>query len=406
MSHNHKPPLPDFRRSMCDELSERLRDPRRFIQVLSGPRQAGKTTIALQVADEFEGEPHYASADEPGISSSAWVEQQWNHARFLAGQRGDREVLLILDEVHKLAGWSDQVKKLWDEDSRAGSRVKVVLLGSAPLLMLSGLTESLAGRFETIRVPHWSFTEMHEAFGLDLATFVYFGGYPGAVPLIGDRDRWAAYIRDSLIETTLSRDILLMSRIHKPALLRRLFQLACDYSAQVLSFNKMLGQLEGAGNTTTLAHYLELLSGAGIVCGIGKYSGSKAQLRASSPKLLAMNTALISATDTRSPDEALADRSYWGRLVESAIGAHLLAGAATSAIELHYWRERDREVDFVLARGDRIVALEVKSGLGRRARRGAGAFLAKYPRGKALVVGGDGIPVEEFLATDVRRLLE
>ena len=254
-----------YKRPLYQTLLSRLKEPRRFLQVLAGPRQVGKTTLARQAMEGGRTRSQYASADEPTLQDRAWIEQQWDLGRMKAK---DGEALLVLDEVQKVPGWSEVVKRLWDEDTAKRVSLKCVLLGSSPLLVQRGLTESLAGRFEILHVTHWSFAEMRDAFGWDVDQYVYFGGYPGAAALIEDRQRWARYIVESLIETTLSRDILLMTRVDKPALLRRLFLLGCDYSGQILSYQKMLGQLQDAGNTTTLAHYLELLAGAGMLKGV------------------------------------------------------------------------------------------------------------------------------------------
>jgi len=169
------------------------------------------------------------------------------------------------------------------------------LLGSSPLLVQQGLSESLAGRFEILRIGHWSFSEMRDAFGLTVDQYLYFGGYPGSAALINDEERWRRYLLDSLIETTLARDILLMNRVDKPALLRQMFRLGCEYSGQILSYQKMLGQLQDAGNTTTLAHYLDLLSGAGMLCGLSKFSSEVVRQRGSSPKLQVLNNGLMTA---------------------------------------------------------------------------------------------------------------
>jgi len=266
------------------------------------------------------------------------------------------------------------------------------------LLLQSGLTESLAGRFETIAVPHWSLAEMREAFGWELEQFIYFGGYPGAAALIGEPERWRRYIVDSLIETTISRDILLLTRVDKPALLRRLFHLACGYSGQVLSYQKMLGQLQDAGNTVTLAHYLELLRGAGMIAGLPKYAYGQARQRGSSPKLQVLNTALMTALAGRSPAEARQDAEFWGRLVESCVGAHLLNTSMGSDLTVSYWRDRNLEVDFVLHRGKTVVAIEVKSGRRRESLSGMEAFAKRFKPKRVLLVGGQGIPLEEFLS--------
>jgi predicted AAA+ superfamily ATPase len=364
----------------------------------------GKTTLARQVMEALPFPSHYATADEPTLKDRAWLEAQWETARFLARARR-RTTLLVLDEVQKIPAWSETVKRLWDEDSGAARPIQVLLLGSAPLAMQSGLTESLAGRFEIVPVPHWFFSEMREAFRWDLDRFVYFGAYPGAAPLIRNRERWARYIKDSLIETTISRDVLLLHRVEKPALLRQLFFLACEYSGRILSYNKMLGQLQDAGNTTTLAHYLTLLAGAGMVAGIPKFTPSGVREKASSPKLSVLNTALVSALGTRGLGDARQDREHWGRLVESAVGAYLLNGAMASGIEVLYWRERGFEVDFVLRREKRVVAIEVKSGRRRDSLPGLAAFATAFKPSRILLVGGDGIPLEEFLTTPVERFL-
>lgn len=388
------------RSELFDRLLSRVREPRRFLQVLAGPRQVGKTTLAWQVIEACGLAAHYASADEPTLRDQAWLEQQWDLARIKA-RNSPCGALLVIDEIQKAARWAEVVKFHWDADTREGVPLKVVLLGSSPLLIQSGLTESLAGRFETIPVPHWSFGEMHEAFGWDLETFVLFGAYPGSASMIQDPDRWRRYINDSLVETTLARDILLLTRVDKPALLRRLFQLACLYSGQVLAYQKMLGQLLDAGNTVTLAHYLQLLEGAGMVAGLPKFSGNQIRQRASSPKLQVLNTALITAQSGRSPAELRSDGDAWGRLVESAVGAHLCNGALGTGIAVSYWRERNQEVDFVLQRGDARVAIEVKSGARSQALPGMAAFDKSHRPTRRLLVGGGGIPLAEFLQTPV-----
>jgi len=390
-----------FRRPHCAALVARLNEPRRFIQVIAGPRQVGKTTLVHQASDALDAPVRYVSADEPTLRGGAnWIDQQWAIARLQA--RDGQGAVLALDEIQKIPGWSETVKRLWDEDTRAGLALKVALLGSAPLLIAQGLTESLAGRFETLYLPHWSFAEMRAAFGWTLDEYVFYGGYPGAAPLIAQPARWSRYIADSLIETSVSRDVLLMSRVDKPALLRRLFELACRYSGQVLSYTKMLGQLQDAGNTVTLAHYLGLLAGVGMVRGLPKYAGDVARSRASSPKLQVLNTALMTATCGLSLAEARADHEFWGRLVESAVGAHLANAAMTGECELHYWREGTHEVDFVVQAGRELTAIEVKSGRAPQAHAGTAAFAKAFKPQRSLLVGGNGIALEDFLGQPVR----
>ncbi len=393
-----------IRQIIHHELMKRLREKRRFVQVLAGPRQVGKTTVVRQVMEAAKIPAHYASADEPTLQDRTWLEQQWDIARIKAGE-SDAGSLLVLDEIQKIANWPSAVKLLWDADTNSGLKLKVILLGSSPLLIQKGLTESLAGRFEVIPAPHWSFSEMREAFGWKVEQYIYYGAYPGAAELIDDPERWRRYIVDSLIETTISRDILLLTRVDKPALLRRLFQLGCAYSGQILSYQKMIGQLTDAGNTTTLAHYLELMQGAGMLAGIPKYAHGKLQQRASSPKLQVLNTALMSALDHRTFAEARQQGDYWGRLVESCIGAHLINSGFGKNMSVNYWRERNHEVDFVLRLGETVVAIEVKSGARRTSLPGMEAFARTFKPKRQLLVGGQGIALDEFLSRPVAHWL-
>jgi predicted AAA+ superfamily ATPase len=391
-----------FLRPISNILVERLDEPRRFIQALIGPRQTGKTTIARQIISKTNTPSHYASADEPVLRDRVWIEQQWEMARLgLKTKDQKRGRVLVLDEVQKVTGWSETVKRLWDEDTARGLQLHVIILGSSQLLMQQGLTETLAGRFEIIPITHWSFTEMRDAFGWDVDRYLYFGGYPGAVGLIQDQERWRRYIIDSLIETTVSRDILLMRRVDKPALLRRLFELGCLYSSQVLSYQKILGQLQDAGNTTTLAHYLNLLEGAGLLMGLQKYAGQKVRRKSSSPKLLVLNTGLMSALSTLSFEDAKKQSDLWGRLVESSVGAALANSIRGRTMELSYWSSRNKEVDFVLSRGDNVIAIEVKSSRKKTSLPGMEAFSKEFNVKKKLLVGSYGIPLEEFFCVPV-----
>lgn len=388
-----------FNRPLYSLLLSRLREKRQFIQVLSGPRQVGKTTLARQIGTELGESFHYVSADEPTLQDRSWLAQQWDIGRALTRQGSTAApALLVIDEAQKVAGWSETVKRLWDEDTQSGTPLKIMLLGSSPLLVQKGLTESLAGRFEITPVPHWSFTEMQEAFGWTLEQFLFFGGYPGSASLIADEERWRRYIIDALIETTISRDILLLNRVDKPALLRRLFHLACEYSGQILSYQKMTGQLQDAGNTVTLAHYLDLLHGAGLVAGLQKYAGEKVRQRGSSPKLQVLNTALMTALGPVRFADLNKSPEFKGRLVESAIGAHLMNTSRGTGIEVQYWLERNREVDFILVSGRAVSALEVKSTARPTSLPGVDAFMKMCPGARPLLVGAQGIPLADFLA--------
>lgn len=387
-----------YKRQYFHSVIKRLKEERKFIQILSGPRQTGKTTIIQQVIADIGIPSLYASADDVSADSGVWIEQQWEMARIKLRAGSGKEILLAIDEIQKIADWSDTVKRLWDEDTINNTNIKVVLLGSSPLLIQKGLTESLAGRFEMIRIPHWSYTEMRDAFGFSFEQYIYYGGYPGSAALIDDESRWKQYIRDSLIETSISKDILMMTRIDKPSLLKRLFELGCMYSGQILSFNKILGQLHDAGNTTTLSHYLELLDATGLLAGLQKYSPSKITERSSSPKFQVFNNALISSQMNTEFEGARLNTEEWGRLVESTVGAHLINATRGSDIKVNYWRERNREVDFVLLKGEDIVGIEVKSGRERKSIPGIDAFSKKFSPVKVLLVGRGGMAPDEFLS--------
>jgi len=396
----------EIRRDILMSFCSRLQEPRRFLQVVAGPRQVGKTTMVRQALSVLTQQPgkaiaqHSVSADNPGLVGSSWLNSQWEAARSLAAQAG--ACVLVLDEVQKLPGWTEEVKRLWDEDTRAGRDVRAVVLGSAPLLIARGLTESMAGRFEMTRLGHWRFREMREAFGFTLDQFIYYGGYPGAASLIGEPARWAPYVRDALIETTISKDVLLMSPVQKPALLRRVFDLACRYSGQELSYQKMLGQLDDAGNTTTLAHYLQLLEGAGMVCGLQKFAGQTVRQRGSSPKLQVFNTALMGAIATTEGfafDRLRAAPDLWGRITESAVGAELLARHLEhSSLQpfIHYWRDGSNEVDYVLRNQGELFAFEVKSGANPGNVKGLDAFRRLYPACRPQVLGTGGLPLQAW----------
>jgi len=394
-----------YQRPSNVELLTRLREPRRFLQIVTGPRQVGKTTAIRQVLEALDTPSHYATADTATLQSAAWLDEQWANARqILAGVRGP--AVLAIDEVQKIANWAPRVKRLWDEDSFAGRDLRVVLSGSSPLLMQQGLSESLAGRLETLPMTHWTWPECRDAFGWDLDTFIFYGGYPGAAPLVHDPARWRAYLLDSVIETTVSRDILLMQRIDKPALLRRLLHLACEYAGRELTFEKMIGQLHDAGNTTTVAHYLDLLDAAGLVAGLQKYAGDTSRRRRSTPKLAVHNTALSSAVAGRSLEESRADPAAWGRHVEAAVGAHLLGQSRLGRGSLYYWRTksrgRDVEVDYVSVDGANVTAIEVKSGATVGALEGLAAFRRTFgPSATTVLVGTGGVPIEDFLSREL-----
>ena len=306
----------------------------------------------------------------------------------------------MIDEIQKISNWSETVKKEWDRDSRERRNLKVLLLGSSRLLLQKGLTESLAGRFELIRMGHWTFTEMKEAFGWSLDQYIYYGGYPGTAPLISDEARWKRYVKDSLVDAALTNDVLATTNIYKPALLKRLFELGCSYSGELLSLTKMMGQLQDKGNVTTLANYIQVLDECHLLAGLQKYSGDNARRYASVPKYQVYNNALMNVYATSSFEEQRLDLEKWGRLVESAVGAHLVNNADKLDYKVYYWRDKNDEVDFIVERRHKVWAIEVKSGK-RGMNKGLGLFREAFQPYRAFVVGTGGISVEDFLSADL-----
>ncbi len=336
-----------------------------------------------------------------------WLVEVWQQCRERAKEASDGYVL-VLDEIQELPNWSTVVKGLWDADRASGCPLHVVILGSAPLPIQAGLNESLMGRFEPVVFPHWSFTEMASAFGYSLDEYVFYGGYPGAASQTADHETWHRYVRSGLVEPSIERDVLAMTRVDKPALLRRLFDMGARYSAQVMSYSKLVGHLQDAGNTTTLTRYLELLSHAGLLTGLSKHTERPVSAKASTPKLSVLNTALMSMVSGYRIDEARVDRTFWGRLVESAVGAHLINTMPSSG-KVKYWRDRRGrsvvEVDFVVQRGPRLLGIEVKTGVARDSLPGLEEFGRRFGA-RTLVVGEGGVPLDEFLSVHAGEWIE
>ena len=377
-------------------LKTRIKEPRRFIQVVVGPRQVGKTTLAYQLFNQCNMPGLLESADAVPAGGETWLNQIWNTARLKIKSAGSNEFLLIIDEIQKIQNWSEIVKKLWDEDTLNGTNIKLILLGSSRLLLQQGLTESLAGRFENIYLTHWSLEEMNKAFGWDPETFAWFGGYPGSAGIIGDEDRWKKYIRDSLIETSISKDILMLTRIDKPALLKNLFEIGCSWSGQILSLTKIQGQLQDAGNTTTLSNYLRLLESAGLLSGLEKFANTEIRSRSSIPRFQVHNNALLSSMSLKGFSDIRADHTSWGRVIESSIGAWLVNQAIRDNFRLYYWRNRNDEVDFILRNRDKVVAIEVKSGY-RTAKSGMASFSRMFPQARTYYIDNKNLSWQEFL---------
>ena len=393
-----------FKRVQFAELASRLSELRNKIQVISGSRQVGKSTMVKQVLQETDIPYMFVSADNVDHTNTAWIGESWATARARMKVVQAKEYLLVIDEIHKIDNWSEAVKKEWDEDTFNDLNMKVVILGSSRLLLKDGLTESLAGRYELIRMPHWSYSEMHEAFDLDIDQYIYYGGYPGGAMYIDDERRWRRYIKDSIVAPAIEKDVLRTKVIYKPALMKQLFELGCAYSGEELSLNKMLGQLQDAGNVTTLASYLTTLDESRLLCGLNKYASDNARKYNSVPKLMVYNTALFSVQSGMSFSKAYTTPKSWGRWVESAVGAHLLNQADEYDYKLYYWREREDEVDFIIEYDKKCIAIEVKSGR-RTTNNGLALFRERFHPVHSFVVGSGGIPIDEFLTCDIGRLL-
>jgi hypothetical protein len=392
-------------RSQSNDLIARLQEPRRTIQVVAGPRQVGKTTMVKQVLQQLTIPSRFFNADGVQADDKDWIAARWDEVRALMHFNHYSEMVLVIDEVHKINNWSEQVKREWDADTFNDVNIKVVLLGSSRLLLKKGLTESLAGRFEMLSMTHWSFQEMQEAFGWDINQYVYFGGYPGSAPYINNEARWRKYMRESIIAPAIEKDVLQTTYIYKPALMHQLFHLGCAYSGELLSYNKMLGLLQDAGNATTLVNYLEVLGESKLLTGLPKFVMDASRKYRTIPKLQVYNNALLTAlTEGISYGKVFTDPQQWGRWVESAVGCYLLDKADELDCDLFYWRENNEEVDFVLRKAEKILAIEVKSGK-RQSNSGLSTFRQMYNPQHSLVVGGQALPLEDLFKGNIASLL-
>ena len=392
-----------YKRAEYQTIINRLKEQRRFIQVVMGAHQIGKSTVVKQVLKDLDAPYQFYSADNVPATNSAWISNCWAAVRSLKESNGWDSVILVVDEIQKISNWSEVVKKEWDDDTFHDRDIKVLLLGSSRVLLEKGLSESLAGRFEQIRMSHWSYGEMKECFGFSLDQYLYYGGYPGAASLIDDTDRFQQYIQSSIIEATINKDILMDTPISKPALLRQTFELGAAYSGSLLSLNKMLGALQDAGNTATLAGYINLLNDSGLLGGLQKYSIDTARRKASIPKLQVYNNALKTVYSPLTFEQAITDRKAWGHIFESGIGAYLISQSFVHRFEVFYWRERNDEVDFILRKKGSVVAIEVKSNAEKRTE-GLEKFRELFKPQKSFIIGDGGIGAEEFFSMDIKKL--
>ncbi|MBR5551573.1 MAG: ATP-binding protein [Muribaculaceae bacterium] len=392
-----------YKKTEYHKIKTRLEEERRFIQVVMGARQIGKSTVVKQVLNDISIPFLFYSADNVPATNSSWISNCWAAARSLKQHNESKTIILAIDEIQKIANWSEVVKKEWDDDTFHDRDIKVLLLGSSRVLLEKGLSESLAGRFEEIRMSHWSYLEMRECFGFTVDQYLFYGGYPGAAPLINDADRFEQYIQSAIIDATINKDILMDTPISKPALLKQTFELGAAYSGNLLSLNKMLGSLQDAGNTSTLAGYINLLNESGLLCGLQKYCVDMSRRRASIPKFQVYNNALKMAYNPMSFEQAILDRKAWGHIFESGIGAYLVSQAFINRFDVYYWRERNDEVDFILHKKGTLIAIEVKSNAEKRTT-GLNKFKQLYNPKTSFIVGDGGISVEDFLMMDINKL--
>ena len=392
-----------YKRAEYHVIKSRLNEHRKFIQVVVGARQIGKSTVVKQVLKDLDTPFQLFTADNVPASNSAWISNCWAAVRSLKTSNQWDSIVLVIDEIQKISNWSEVVKKEWDYDTFNDINIKVLLLGSSRVMLEKGLSESLAGRFEEIRMSHWSYPEMRECFGFTLDQYLYYGGYPGAAPLIADQDRFEQYIQSAIIDATINKDILMDTPISKPALLRQTFELGAAYSGNLLSLNKMVGSLQDAGNTTTLAGYINLLDESGLLCGLNKFSIDMARRKASIPKFQVYNNALKIVYSPYTFQQAIMDRKVWGHIYESGIGAYLVSQAFVNRFEVYYWRERNDEVDFVLRKKGKVVAIEIKSNAEKRTE-GLNKFNQLFEPQASFIVGDGGIPTSEFLEMDIKKL--
>lgn len=396
-----------YQRRHLNILKSRMAEPRRRMQIVMGPRQVGKSTLVGQFTEGISVPFDFFAADGVNRFDSSWIPNKWQQVRMRMDIHSEQEHILIIDEVQKIRGWSEQVKKEWDEDSRSHRNLKVILLGSPRLLSQKGLEESLEGRFETIKMGYWDWQEMHEAFGFSMDEYVYFGGFPGLAPDIQDEDRWRNLMEDSIISPILTRDILEIEEIRNPALLRQVFELACIESAKELSLTKMQGTMNSS-TVPTIKNYLDILNKSMIVQPLQNYSPSRVKEKQSVPKMQVFNNAFRNRFGTFSFDEARVDPAEWGRLVESAVGAHLANRAMTDDYELFYWRnERRQECDYVLRKGQALVAIEVKSGSVDKTV-GFEKFKEQFADKvtAAFIVGPHALPLDDFFIMDLKSLFK
>ena len=300
-----------YERQHLSILKSRMAEPRRRMQIIMGPRQVGKSTLVGQYVDGIDTPYDFFAADGVNREDTTWIPARWQEARMKMDLHGEKERILIIDEVQKIKTWSGQVKKEWDRDTREKRNLKVILLGSSRVLLQKGLDESLEGRFESLKMGYWEWHEMRDAFGFTIQQYIYFGGFPGLAPDIKDEDRWRDLMEGTIIPPILTRDILEIDEIRHPALLRQVFELACIESARELSLTKMRGTMN-SGTVPTIKSYLEALDKTMLVKPLQKYSPSPVKEKNSIPKMQVYNSAFRNRYGTYTFEEAVTDSTEWG----------------------------------------------------------------------------------------------
>ena len=343
-----------------------------LIQVIIGPRQVGKTTTILNYLEQhLKNKAHYVSADQIFHSTPQWVEEQWRFAH-------QQNKMLIIDEIQKCENWPEIIKSLWDEFKRKKIELKCVLLGSSSLQIQKGLTESLTGRFQLIYAYHWNYKESHDGYGLNFEQYLKFGGYPGSYQFLNTQN-WESFVKNSIVSTVIEKDILQYSTVKSPTLFKQAFEILISYPAQEISYTKLLGQLQNKGNVELIKYYIRLYEGAFLVRSLEKFSNKKIKIKTSSPKILPMAPCLyfLNILDEYSSEER-------GHAFELLVGTQLVR----TGHELYYWREGKYEVDYILKKGKKIWAIEVKSGRNKTTS-GLQKFRDEYPHSSAVLISPD-----------------
>ncbi len=359
------------------------------IQLLAGPRQVGKTTLLLELHERLGEQSVYVPADSPEAALPGLWERVFGEAEETAKSIG--RAVVLLDEVHMLSKWAEHLKGATDRIRRRKIPIHVVATGSSALRLASGSRETLAGRFERITLTHWSASSLAEVFGFsskDAADQVVgMGSYPGAIALRDDVRRWAAYIRDAIVEPAIGRDILALASVRKPALLRQVFGVAASSPAQIVSLQKIQGQLQDPGALETIAHYLNLLEEAFLVAPVSKYANRAVRRRSSPPKLVTLNNAILAVMDPQGIPTPDSDPERFGVWVENAC----LAFAWNAGQHVSYWREEPQEIDGVLEGSWGKWAVEIKTKKLRLSdMRAVLEFTRRNPRFRPLVICRDG----------------